>query len=118
MPFENGKHQEVQPTESKPEAPLTHTEPSIDDGIIAQEIALKPFKTLFGELSEDEKPKLDYIRRAIDADGKLESDEVIAKIRSLESRLGTLQMHDNRLDRVYRYLKMANSVHEQIVGAL
>ena len=116
MPFENGKQVEAAAPETIPETPLTHTEPHINADEIAAELAVLPYREFFGDMSTQDKGKLDYILDQLNPEAKLQPDEVMGKIRSISAKFG--DTGENRLDKVYRYLRLANTVHEHILGGL
>jgi hypothetical protein len=116
MPFENGKQVTDAPVERVPETSLTHTEPHTDAAEIAAELAVAPYREFFGDMTQEDKGKLDYILDQINPESKLQPDEVMGKIRSISAKFG--DTGENRLDKVYRYLRLANTVHEHILGGI
>ena len=116
MPFENGKQVEAAPVAVTPEKPLTHTEPHTNAEEIAAELATLPYREYFGDMSGEDKGKLDYILDNLNPEAKLQPEEVMGKIRAISAKFG--ETGENRLDKVYRYLRLANTVHEHILGGL
>lgn len=90
----------------------------IEAEALAKELALRPFTKVFGDIGELEKPKLDYIVAAIKGDDKkMETEEVVSRIRQLEKKLG-VSWHQSLLERVYRHVKMVSALHDSMLGGL
>ena len=119
MPFENGKSVDAPAEASKAQAELSHTEPHTDSETqaIRQELAIAPYREFFGDLSTEDKPKLEYVLNHLNPEDKLEAEEVMAKIRSIDAKFGRGD-GENRLNKVYRYLRMFNTIHEHVLGEL
>lgn len=113
--FANGRVSNATEAAAPDTTPNLET-PQIDEGEVARELAVRPYRVFFGELEETDKPKLDYLIRQLNPNSKLQPDEVIGKIRSIEAKLGASQ--EKRIDRVYRYIKLVNTNRELLLEAL
>lgn len=105
----------VAPPASTPSPQVSGETPAGDADSILAELRIKPYQEYLG----DSDPKqLDYIIRTLNPDGKLEQEEVLQKIRDIDSKLGATPLGQTKLFKVYRYVKMVKGIPDFVLGGL
>jgi hypothetical protein len=105
--FENGQKvvAETKPiTEVKPEAG--------GEEAIAEELKFRPYREFFN-ISEgdlDGNQKLDYILRWANPKGKLEKEEVLEKLSRLNTTLGAENLGEQRINKIYRHIRILRTI--------
>ena len=105
-------------TPSLPAAVSTSTAPHItleEDDV--DFLTLHPYRNFFGNLDEgDTKSYAKEVYHFIDPSGDLPKEDVLLKLQRLSQQVGVA--HDppkHRLERIWTYVKAANSVHSIIM---
>lgn len=115
--FIGGKNQGPA-TEARPEAREPDFATDVSQTDVAKELALKPYQLFFDGISPEQGEKLTFLLRQLNPNHKLEAPEVIAKMRKIEARLGSPNLGESRLERVYRYVKLVSTARELMLEAL
>lgn len=87
--------------------------PSIDEGYVKDNI--NPIAGLMGldthALSDADTKSIQAIYEFVRGDAKeMTSLEMLAKVRSLEQRLGMTSLGERRVDKLYRYVKLQSQI--------
>jgi hypothetical protein len=106
--FINGKKVEVVETPKEFKSPVSDT--SKETREVAHELSMRPYREFFNIEGNGYDQKLEEIIKWAKPNGKVSLDEALQKLSNLESKLGTPNLGEGKLDSLYRRVKILQSL--------
>lgn len=118
--FINGQRVADTSTPNVPDTAKDATIDTVPEEDIIMEMKLRPFRRFFGEDTElataDE--QINFVLKTLNPTGKLTDEELTERLKRMDTRIGSGELGEGKLGKIYRYVKMLRSVESALLENL